>query len=339
MQQDLTLTVPGPSPLQPQCRLALTLYGAQQGVRQLVMCVHGLARQRHDFNALALALVQQTGVAVAAVDVVGRGDSDSLQDPMLYSLPVYVPQLLSVQQQLVQRLQPTVVDWVGTSMGGLIGLGVGAAWAAALNAGRQADTAFRSEMALGGAQMTAQMTTQWASAKLVPMRRMVLNDVGPRIASTGLARIGEYVGKHMQFADEATAIAHLSALSSGFGPLTEAQRWTFHRPMLRKLPNGGVRLHYDPKIALLFTAVNATLMRQGEAMLWQIWDALPMQVLIVRGAHSDLLSQKTVREMQARKPGTLLYVVPDCGHAPSLLPAEQISVLQRFLSAPETKRS
>ena len=124
-----------------------------------VVCVHGLTRQGRDFDVLAQALVERAGGALRVVcpDVVGRGKSDWLKDPMGYQIPNYAADLLA----LLTALKPTTLDWVGTSMGGLIGM----------------------------------VVCNLAASVGVPVRRLVLNDVGPVIEWSALQRIGQYLGK------------------------------------------------------------------------------------------------------------------------------------------------
>src|SRR5512132_3684726 len=104
-------------------RMAYWQWGAA-GAGHVIVCVHGLSRQGRDFDVLAQALVGRSPhpLRVICVDVVGRGRSDWLKDPMGYQLPQYVADMLAMLAQLRHEAPFGALDWVGTSMGGLIGL-------------------------------------------------------------------------------------------------------------------------------------------------------------------------------------------------------------------------
>jgi pimeloyl-ACP methyl ester carboxylesterase len=171
----------------------------------VVMCVHGLTRTGRDFDALARRLSVRH--RVVCPDMIGRGRSDRVADPMLYSVPQYVADCVT----LIARTDVPAVTWVGTSMGGLIGMGL-------------------------------------ASLDRAPVARMLLNDVGPVLSREGLTRIREYVGRDPVFASFEAGDAAVRQLAADFGPLTDAQ-WrllTQHTVVQR---DGAWRLHYDPRIA------------------------------------------------------------------------------------------
>jgi pimeloyl-ACP methyl ester carboxylesterase len=174
--------------------------------RDVLVCVHGLTRTGRDFDELARALCEQW--RVVCPDVAGRGDSERLPDPMLYGLPQYVADMVT----LIARLDVEGVSWVGTSMGGLIGMALAA----------QAGS---------------------------PVRRLVLNDAGPLITRVSLERIASYVGKAPGFASVADAEQYIRAISAPFGPHSDAQ-WRFlTETWLRRNEDGSWRAHYDPRIA------------------------------------------------------------------------------------------
>jgi len=255
----------------------------------VLVCVHGLSRQGRDFDTLARALSAQ--YRVVCPDVLGRGESDWLADPSGYQIPFYVADMVT----LVARLDVTRVDWVGTSMGGLIGLGL-------------------------------------AALPHSPVRRLVLNDVGPVLEFDALQRIGTYLGRPLRFASEAEAAQYMASISAGFGPHTDAQWAALSAPMLRRDGDSWC-LHYDPKIAVPFAAITPALATAGEQALWAAWDALRGPVLLLRGAESDLLSSATARAMTERGPRARLHEIAGVGHAPTLVQPEQIAVVREFLLA------
>jgi pimeloyl-ACP methyl ester carboxylesterase len=259
--------------------------------REVVVCVHGLARQGRDFDTLARDLSQQA--RVVCPDVVGRGRSDWLADPMGYAIPSYVADMVT----LFARLNAERVDWVGTSMGGLIGLGLAG---------------------LAGS----------------PIRRLVLNDVGPVIEPVAVARIGTYLGQPARWTSLEQAADDLWAISTGFGPHTHEQWLDLTRHQLKDDGQGGLKLHYDPAIAVPFRAMTPELAAVGEAMLWQSYDRLTCRTLLLRGAESDLLSRETASRMTQRGPRAQVHEFPGVGHAPMLVQPDQRAVVREFLLSP-----
>jgi pimeloyl-ACP methyl ester carboxylesterase len=270
-------------------RMACWEWGDPANDRVLI-CVHGLTRQGRDFATLARAMSDE--YRVVCPDVLGRGHSDWLQDSAGYNVPFYVSDMVN----LLARLDARVVDWVGTSMGGLVGLSLGAL----------------------------------ANA---PLRRMVLNDVGPTIEGEGLQRIADYVGVPRHWANEEEAAAFLHDISESFGPHTPQQWMEICRPQLR--PDGtGVTLHYDLRIADVFKQLTPQVAQAGSAALWQAYDALRCQVLLLRGAQSDLLSKETALAMTQRGPRAQLVEFEGVGHAPMLVQADQVQAVREFLLSP-----
>jgi len=270
-------------------RMAYWEWGDSANDRVLV-CMHGLARQGRDFDTLARAMLPT--YRVVCPDVVGRGRSDWLADPMGYVVPAYVADMVT----LLARLHTESVDWVGTSMGGLIGLGL-------------------------------------ASLTGTPVRRLVLNDVGPAIEPAAIERIGTYLGQRMSFASFDEAVDYLKGISAGFG-IRDPEQWlALTRPMLKPAGETWV-LHYDPQIALPFRAVKPEHVAAGEAALWRSYDALRTPTLLLRGANSDLLSRETALAMTQRGPKARLHEFAGVGHAPMFVDGPHIDVVREFLLSP-----
>lgn len=191
-------------------RMAYTEWGDRQNPRVLV-CVHGLTRNGRDFDALAEAM--STHYRVICPDVVGRGQSSRLRDPVGYGVPQYLADMVT----LIARLGVDRVDWVGTSMGGLIG------------------------MALAAQEGT-------------PIGKMLLNDVGPLITLDALKRIAAYVGMDPTWATFDEALAYVKLISAPFGPLTEVQWWHLTETSVAQRADGRWGFLYDPQIAASFKA-------------------------------------------------------------------------------------
>ncbi len=274
-------------------RMACWEWGDAANPRVLV-CVHGLSRQGRDFDTLAQALADDW--RVICPDVVGRGRSQRLADPMGYGLPTYVADMVT----LLARLGAEQVDWVGTSMGGLIGM--------VLASLRDRD-----------------------GRGLV--RRLVLNDVGPKVETRFIARLLTYLGQPAHWRTVEEAADALWAISSSFGPHTREQWLALTRPML--VPDGeGFKLHYDPAIALPVRALTPELAAAGEAVLWHSYDHITAPTLLLRGVESDVLSTATAQAMTERGPRARLHELPGIGHAPTLVAADQVALVRGFLLEP-----
>ncbi|GLS12875.1 alpha/beta fold hydrolase [Hydrogenophaga electricum] len=281
-------------------RMAWWFWPSREPARSVVVCVHGLTRQGRDFDVLAGALSHQAHVV--AVDVAGRGHSDWLADPMGYQVPTYAADLGQLLHHLRQRFPGLPVDWVGTSMGGLIGM------------------------------------TLAAQPALAP-RRLVLNDVGPVIEWEALRRIADYLGRSPTFSSEAEGVRYLVQIAAGFGLHSDAEWHALSAPMLR-LREGIWGLHYDPTIAVpvqALMALDETSSRQavlaGEAALWALYDRIEAPTLLLRGADSDLLTRETADAMSRRGPKARCVEFACVGHAPSLVPADQVAAVCAFLDA------
>ena len=264
-------------------RIAYFEWGDAKNPRVLV-CAHGLTRCARDFDNLAAALAGD--YRVICPDVAGRGDSDWLADPMLYQIPQYLSDMVT----LVARLDVSEIHWVGTSMGGLIGM----AYAA------QRDT---------------------------PIRKFVINDAGPVIGKASLERIAAYVGSAPQFPTLQAAEQYVRAVSATFGPHSDAE-WRFlTEVVVRKQADGGLRMHYDPRLAEPFRKN----MPEKDLELWPVWDAVRCPTLVLRGENSDLLSRDTAAQMAARGPKAKVVEIPGVGHAPTLMHDDQIRRVREFL--------
>jgi pimeloyl-ACP methyl ester carboxylesterase len=279
-------------------RMAYWQWGDAANPR-VVVCVHGLSRQGRDFDVLAAYLADHA--RVVCPDVAGRGQSDWLQNPMDYQVPQYAADMLSLLAHLHQQAPVATLDWVGTSMGGLIGMAI---------AGQP------------GLPLPA------------PVHKLVLNDVGPAIEWSAIQRIAAYLGKAGHFASVQQAADAMWAVSTSFGPHTPAQWLALSRPMVKPVPgadDGRVMLHYDPAIAVAVRAATETSARQGEAMLWQLYDQIKAPVLILRGAESDLLSPETALAMTQRGPRARVVAFEGVGHAPTLVAPDQVTTISDFL--------
>ena len=263
-------------------RMAYTEWGDPHNPRVLV-CVHGLTRNGRDFDDLARAMAPH--YRVICPDVVGRGRSGWLAVKDDYQLPTYVADMIT----LIARLDVETVHWMGTSMGGLIGMII-------------------------------------ASMPDNPIRRLVLNDVGPVVTAASLKRIGQYVGNAPVFPSYEAGESYIREVSAPFGRLTDAQ-WRHLSETSLKEVDGGWAMRYDPGIGEPFRKTPIL----ADVNLWPIYEAISSPTLVMRGAESDLLLHDTAAQMTTRGPKARLVEVPDVGHAPTLMDAQQIAPIRDFL--------
>lgn len=256
------------------------------GNPRVVVCVHGLTRNGRDFDVLGQALAE--GWRVVCPDVAGRGLSDWLPDTCEYSFPRYVADMTT----LIARLGVDEVAWVGTSMGGLIGMFI-------------------------------------ASLPETPVRRLILNDVGPLVTAASLTRIGQYLGQPAHFADLVQAEAFIRFIAAPFGPLTDAQWRHITVHSVHPVADGGLSFRYDPGIADIYKAAPL----EHDVDLWPVYEQVRCPTLVIRGVESDLLTAETLKAMAERGPKAETAEVPGVGHAPMLMDDAQVALVQGFLDA------
>jgi pimeloyl-ACP methyl ester carboxylesterase len=263
-------------------RVHYTEWGAADNPH-VVVCVHGLTRNARDFDFLAQRLSARC--RVICPDVAGRGFSERLTHPDDYGYPLYLADMAA----LIARTGADRVDWVGTSMGGLIGM---------------------------------LLAVQPGS----PLRRLVMNDVGPLVPKAALERLAGYVGQDPRFDTLEAVERYLREIFAPFGPLTDEQWQHLAQHGALRLDNGRYALAYDPAIGNAFKAP------LQDVNLWPVWKALRLPVLVMRGAESDLLLAQTAKEMVESAPsGSKLIEFAGIGHAPALMADDQIAAVEDFL--------
>ncbi|MFC7287670.1 alpha/beta fold hydrolase [Herminiimonas glaciei] len=255
-----------------------------------LVCVHGLSRVSDDFDMLAAELAND--YRVICPDVVGRGRSGRLLDPQYYQIPQYVSDMVT----LIARLGVSELHWLGTSLGGVIGMAL-------------------------------------ASLPANPIRKLILNDIGPEMDAVALARIGEYVGKDVRFATFDEAWNYVRAISLSFGPHNDTQWRKMAADVMHQDADGQWVFSYDPGIAVPFKATTVHSVQADTERLWAAYDAIRCPTLVIRGAESDLLSNQTMQAMSQRGPKAQVVELAGVGHAPTFLHADQIALAKKFLLA------
>jgi pimeloyl-ACP methyl ester carboxylesterase len=244
---------------------------------------HGVARTGRDFDDLASALAAERHIIVP--DTIGRGLSQWSPDPVNeYTNVFYARQAV----ELLDRLGFASVDWVGTSMGAIIGL-------------RAAAGALKGRI-----------------------RRLVLNDMGPIVPQGVLDRIRSYAGAPPRFDRVSELEAYFRKIYVPYGYLSDAQWRRLTETSVRRLPDGGVTPHFDPRISQHFDTNEEQ---------WDNWDALSCEMLALRGEQSDLLLPEIAEDMVKRNPRCKVVVIKGCGHAPALNVPDQIELVRGFVNA------
>jgi len=271
----------------------------------VVMCVHGLSRNSRDFDYLADAL--QNDYRVVCMDVVGRGESDWLEDRSGYTFSTYLSDAAAlvarvttpVRTGFLRELRSRSLDWVGTSMGGLMGMLL-------------------------------------AAKHGTPIGRLVMNDVGPFVPWNGLFRLKGHLGQPRGFGTLRAAGEFLREALASFGLLTEPQ-WEhlIKHGVRRREQDGRWYTRFDPAIGQWNAQSDPELPIGPEFLrgidLWAVWNAVSCPVLVLRGAQSEVLLAGTVEEMRRRKPGTQSVEFAGVGHAPALFDGAQIDAVRGFL--------
>jgi pimeloyl-ACP methyl ester carboxylesterase len=272
-------------------RMSYKEWGDESNPNVLV-CVHGVTRVADDFDNMARALAND--YRVIAPDIVGRGRSDWLKNPQLYRIPQYVSDIVTLLARVLPDAESQKVDWFGTSMGGLIGMGL-------------------------------------ASLPGNPIRKLVLNDIGPVLAPMAMQRIGDYIGQDLRFETFEAGAKFIRDVSLSFGEHTEAEWHKLAADVLRQDKDGKWVRHYDMGLALPFRSATPESADADQAMLWAAYDAITCPTLLVRGAESDLLSPETAKLMTERGPKATLVEIPNVGHAPTFIHDDQIAIAKQFL--------
>lgn len=268
-----------------ETELAYRAWGEPDHPR-LILMVHGLTRNGRDFDQLAAEMAKDA--FVLCPDMPGRGRSPALTDAGLYNYAVY----LACLAQLAGKYPRARIQWVGTSMGGILGM------------------------------MSAAGNPGWVQS-------LVLNDVGFRIPAAGMRRIAAYASKPQLFADRAAAMTYLRSTFASFG-FTSDEEWTAFADISLAASGTGFTLSYDPALTQPLADYLGTDAAKDDIDLSAFWAKVTCPTLLLRGALSDILPRDVANEM-TRNSHCELVEIPNVGHAPGLVSAPQIATVRDWL--------
>ena len=251
-----------------------------------VVCVHGLSRNGRDFDWLAESLASD-GYRVICPDLPGRGRSPDFSNPAWYNYPQYMADMVA----LLAALNVDHVDWIGTSMGGLIGI-------------------------------------MLASQQDHPIRRMIINDIGPFIPGAALQEIKQYVSLNPSYSTWEGFMSAFRKRQVNFGIQSEEEWEYLARTSSTQDKDGKYRLNYDTRIIFgLETSGHI-----GDVDLWPLWAQVNVPLLLLHGVNSNVLSRETLDKMLIGKKATAISFA-DVGHAPTLMNPQQIGAIKEWLEA------
>ncbi len=268
-------------------------YNPESSHEPPLLCLHGLTRNSKDFDRFAahFASGQDIKRRVISLDIRGRGKSEYDPDYKNYQIPTYVQDVLAF---LAHEKIPRVTA-VGTSMGGLISMAIGA---------------MNSDIFNG----------------------IILNDIGPEIDPKGIERISGFVGNGTILQDWQQAISGMKALNGGLFPDYSDEEWeTFTRNTFREQKDGTIVADYDQAIgkALKESPENAIPIDS-----WSIFAAMShIPVLTLRGENSDILSSDTLLKMARNHPAFTALTVPNRAHAPDLFEDISLKTIDKFINS------
>ena len=253
--------------------------------QETLFCVHGLTRNARDFDYFAGKLCDR--YRIVCPDVVGRGDSDHLLSDEAYNYLQYN----SDMNTLIARLGVTEVNWIGTSMGGIIGMVL-------------------------------------ASVAQAPIKRLVINDIGPEVSRDALMSIAEYIGRSDEYNSVKDVENYLREIYHEFAPMSDADWEHMAKYSCKRTEHGTFKMKVDPRVGDAFRDS----ISYFNVDMWETWEKISCPVLVLRGKNSSFLSEETASKMLECGPATTLVEFDDTGHTPTLRDDEQVGVIEEWLA-------
>ncbi|MES2215182.1 MAG: alpha/beta hydrolase [Pseudomonadota bacterium] len=258
--------------------------------KEVALCIHGISRNAHDFDYLSQALSKD--FRVISINMPGRGSSEWFKNAKYYNYHTYIHDILHI----LKKLRIPSVHYVGTSMGGLIGMAIA--------------TYYRKYI-----------------------KTLVINDVGPEIPKSTIVRMEKYLGLDPVFDTEDAAKVHMKMILKNFG-ISEDVHWDYiTKNSIALRSDGKYRLHYDPRV-LEGKSEERRPSRyhdQNFIDLWYIWHKVIHPLLLIHGENSDILLSSTIAKMQSTRDFDI-HRVANAGHAPALFDVKDIEVIHKWLT-------
>ncbi len=269
-------------------RISYLEWGASRSAntKRTLFCVHGLTRNARDFDFFAKAMCDR--YRIVCPDVVGRGDSDHLISEEGYNYLQYNADMNAV----LARLNVSEVDWIGTSMGGIIGMVL-------------------------------------ASVPQSPIRRLVVNDIGPEVSREALLSIAQYIGKSDTFETLNDVETHLRKIYSEFAPMSDDDWHQMAKYSSRRTRTGRWRLKVDSRVGDAYRDS----ITYFDVDMWETWEKITCPVLVLRGKNSSFLTEEVAEKMLSCGPSTTLVEFEDTGHTPTLRNDEQVQTIADWLDS------
>ncbi len=268
-------------------RMFYTAWGNQENVDKTLLCLHGLNRNSRDWDFVGQYFAAR-GYYVIAPDLVGRGNSDYLSNSDGYNIPFYVGDMF----RLIQTLDLSNIHFIGTSLGGLIGMLI-------------------------------------ASNFNHPIQKLVMNDIGAEIDKRGLERISAYTSIQLEFNTMKEASDYLLSISQECVTLASEIFNFIVQNSFQKNSNGKYELKRDVNLS---KSLAPNISSNENIKLWDIWEKVNIPVLVIHGTESDILISETIDKMKQIKNSLQLLEVPDIGHSPFLYSEEHFIIIEKFFN-------
>ncbi|WP_044194120.1 alpha/beta fold hydrolase [Ehrlichia japonica] len=253
-----------------------------------LICVHGITRNSRDFDYLANNL--SSDYKIICPDIVGRGKSSWLEDHKLYNYSTYCKSII----YLLRHLKIDKVDFLGTSMGGIIGMYLAAYFPDLIN-------------------------------------KLIINDIGPAITVSALNKISKHININPIFNTITEAEVYIKKLLCNFGIEQEDHWQHIIKHSIIQNSNNTYSLTADPKIGIAFDEEINNIKDTDTWTIWDVWEKIQSRILVIRGGLSNILMQTTLNKMMLSKQYIDSIEYPNIGHAPALMDNYQIQDIKNWL--------
>ena len=271
-----------------QEKFTMCYYYINSPSNDYLICVHGITRNARDFEYLANVL--SANYKIICPDIVGRGKSSWLEDYKMYNYFTYCKSII----QLLNYLKIDKVNFLGTSMGGIIGMYLSSYFPNLIN-------------------------------------KLIINDIGPEIKTTALKKVSQHININPTFNTITEAEVYIKNLLYNFG-INKDHHWQhIVKHSITQHSDNTYSLAVDPKIAKAFDEEINCIKDTDTWNIWDIWEKIQSKTLVIRGSLSNILTKTTLNKMIQSKQHIDFIEYPNIGHAPALMDDNQIYDIQNWL--------